>query len=416
MKNYQRFSTFLLSLVFAMAIITSCDKDDEVLLANLNVQVDYAAEFTGLSTANITVTLTNPTDNSSLTAETDVLGVAQFLNVAPGSYNVSTSVDISAEQAQEATGYYQEMTLNAVANGVQLMGGVDATETITLNGQASGDLVIKEYYITGANDPTWGVMSKDQFIEIYNNSSEVKYADGLYIANLAPQANGDNANDAISTLSFDTYIYADKITKVPGNGTDNPIQPGESIVIALNAVDWTNGGAKSDITVDLSTAEFEQFGITWLESLGRTGSSFFDLDNVDVPNMECIYLREGFQYFGWYSQGSSCAIFKNDNFTIELMDDPESSDPANPNKYAKIAVADVIDAIGVVADENASAYKDLPSILDAGFTYTEGGSYTSISIRRLTAKTIDGRRILKDTNNSTNDFEVISLATPKGFN
>ncbi len=415
MKNYLKFSTFLLSVIFAIAIITSCNKEDEVLLANLDVQVEYATDFAGLSTTNLTITLTNTADNSNLTAITDALGVAQFLNVAPGNYNATTSTDITAEQALEATGYYQEMTLNAAANGLQLVGGVDATETLTLNGQASGDLVIKEYYITGANDPTWGVMFKDQFIEIYNNSAEVKYADGLYIANLAPQANGDNANDAVSTLDFDTYIYADKITKVPGSGTEHPIQPGESIVIAFNAADWTNGGAKSTITVDLSTADFEQFAITWLESLGRTGNQWFDFDNVDVPNMDGIYLRESYNYFGWYSQGSSCAIFKNDNYTVELVDDPESANPASPAKYAKIAVADVIDAIDVVGDENAAAYKKLPAILDAGFTYTAGGSYTSKSLRRLTAKTVGGRRILKDTNNSTNDFEEIPLATPKGF-
>jgi len=64
MKNYLRFSTFLLSLVFAIALITSCDKDDEVLLSNLNVQVEYSADFTGLPIGSLTVTLTNTSDNS----------------------------------------------------------------------------------------------------------------------------------------------------------------------------------------------------------------------------------------------------------------------------------------------------------------------------------------------------------------
>ncbi|WP_409517006.1 DUF4876 domain-containing protein, partial [Empedobacter sp.] len=51
---------------------------------------------------------------------------------------------------------------------------------------------------------------------------------------------------------------------------------------------------------------------------------------------------------------------------------------------------------------------------DAGYAYLTAGSYTSTSIIRKTQKTINGRIILKDTNNSTNDFVNIK-AEPKIF-
>lgn len=414
MKNNLKNLTFLLLAVFTISLV-SC-KDDEVLLATLRVQVEYADAFTGLTSENLTVTITNTTDNSEEVATTSATGLAEFIDLAPGTYNISCSLDLTQEEAQAASGYYQELTLNAVENNVELFGGVETAKTLTLDGQPSADLLIKEFYYSGANDPTWGILFKDQFVEIYNNSNEVIYADGLYLASIVPQANGSSNSDEVTTLPLDNYIYADKITQVPGSGTDYPIQPGESIVIAFNAVDWTDGGAKSNITVDLSTADFELYAVSWLESLGRSGNAFFDIDNVDVPNMNGVYLNiENYGMLSWISTGASTAIFRNDNYTPETIVDPESSE-SNPIYYAKIAVEDVIDGIDMLANAESAAFKRLPSSIDAGFNYVDGDSYTSKSVRRKVAKeAADGRKILMDTNNSTNDFEAIDLPTPRSF-
>ncbi|MFO7844551.1 MAG: DUF4876 domain-containing protein [Bacteroidales bacterium] len=396
--------------------MVACESDDEVELANLDVQVDIADTFTGLSAADLYVYITNTADNGVDSALTDANGLAVFNNVAPGSYNVSATKELTAEEAGAASGYYEEMTLNAVENDVQLMAGFDSDVTVTLDGESSSSLVIKEFYYNGANDPTYSILFKDQFVEIYNNSDEVVYADGLYLASLSPSTSGSDASDVPLGLDLTEYVYASKILRIPGNGTDNPVQPGESIVICLNAVDYTDGGANEDISVDLSTADFETYAVSWLESLGRTGNSYFDLDNVDVPNMECVYLNiENNGWFNFDIESSSIAIFRNDNFAIEQIADPRVETPSSSDYFAKINVEDIVDGIDMMYNAETSEFKRLPSSIDAGFKYIDGDTYTSKSVRRKVANEVDGRKILKDTNNSTNDFEVTDLPTPGGF-
>ncbi len=415
MKNKLKvlLSATLMSII-ALAFV-ACD-DDDVELASLYVTVDVADSFSGLSVSDIYVYVTNTVDGGVDSALTDASGIATFLDKAPGTYNVSATMELTAEEAGVASGYYEEMTLNAVENNVELLGGFEQETTITLDGEASSSLVIKEFYYSGANDPTYSILFKDQFVEIYNNSDEVVYADGLYIANLAPSTSGSDANDVPLGLDLTEYVYAQKVLRVPGNGTENPIQPGESIVICLNAVDYTNGGANADISVDLSNADFETYAVDWLESLGRTGNAWFDLDNVDVPNMECIYLNiENYGWFNFTTEGASVAIFRNDNFTVETVVDPRVETPVYSSYMVKVAVDDIIDGIDMMANAETGDFKRLPSSIDAGFNYVEGSSYTSQSVRRKVAKEVDGRKILQDTNNSTNDFEVIDLATPGSF-
>lgn len=411
MKNNARIlKAFTLIIALSLAF-NSCQKDDKVKLADLNVQVTFSEAFSGLDLSNLYVYITNTLNSGIDSVLTDINGIAMFTDIAPGTYNISCYLNLTAEEAGMASGYYEEMTLNAVKNNVELFAGMETSESIELDGKPGSSLVIKEFYYSGANDPTWSILFKDQFIEIYNNSAEVVYADGLYIACLAPSSNGSSSSDPVLGLPLNESVYANKIAQVPGNGTSYPIEPGESIIIAFNAVDWTNDGAKT-FTVDLSIADLELYAIDWLESLGRSGNAFFDIDNVDVPNMNMIYLNiENYGFFDFFSTGASVAIFRSETAPSVIITDPNSSE-TNPVYYMKINTADIIDGIDMLYDAESADFKRLPSSIDAGFNYVEGSSYTSKSVRRKVAKIVNDRAILMDTNNSTNDFTAIDLPTP----
>jgi hypothetical protein len=72
----------------------------------------------------------------------------------------------------------------------------------------------------------------------------------------------------------------------------------------------------------------------------------------------------------------------------------------------------VIDAVEIVRVETDKRYKRLHTELDAGYTYLDGGTYCSKSVRRKAKLIVEGRVIYKDTNNSTEDFLHDLTPTP----
>lgn len=400
-------NVLLSALVLGLALV-SCTEDEDVKLASIDVTVSFAEGIT-YSAEGLTVYAVNTVDEAKDSAIADADGMASFANMAPGTYNFSCAVALDEEETYTATGYYnQKITLTATLLSQELVADVPATGGLLLNGAPASDLVISEFYYSGADD-FYVTMFKDQYITIYNNSAEVVYADGLYVASIVPQRTGsDKENDPISTLDNSEYIYADKVSQIPGNGTDYPIQPGESVVVAFNANDWTSGGTNVK-TVDLSGADFELYAVDWLTENGRTGSAFFDIDNADVTNMNIIYLNvENYGFMSFLSTGASAAIFKLDAplsaTESDVIIDPESSE-SNPQYYLPIAVSSVIDGIDMLYDAESADYKKMPSNIDAGFGFCAGGTYTSLKVMRKVAETIGDRVVYQDTNNSTDDFE-----------
>jgi hypothetical protein len=80
----------------------------------------------------------------------------------------------------------------------------------------------------------------------------------------------------------------------------------------------------------------------------------------------------------------------------------------------RVPVALVIDAFEALQNGNSGSFKRVPASLDGGFLFASG-TYTSQSARRKVATTIGTRRVLQDTNNSANDFTMITPPTPRSF-
>ena len=102
---------------------------------------------------------------------------------------------------------------------------------IEVQGLKVSPLIFKEIYYCGSRPEKGGVYFRDQFYEIYNNSADILYLDGIYFANLTPgtattklpiwpEADGNN------------YAYGERVWKFPGNGTEYPLAPGESCIIS----------------------------------------------------------------------------------------------------------------------------------------------------------------------------------------
>lgn len=113
-------------------------------------------------------------------------------------------------------------------------------------------------------------------------------------------------------------------------------------------------------------------------------------------------------------------IFKTDKdipSTFQKYPDPaQLAITQNTTLYYQIPLSYAIDAVEIQPNAPTSRVpKRLYSEYDAGFTFCPAGSYSSQSVIRKTSKIVSGRRILIDTNNSTNDFDYLEKAEPKAF-
>ncbi len=406
----------IITAFIAVVMFSACEKQAPELSV-IEVTLATSSTYNGVPISNIPVEITNTVDNTKKIVLTNSAGVALFEDLAPSTYNISASKELSAEVAFNYTGFNKALTINASMQNVVVMPLQTSRQTLTLDGKAGGDLVVKEVYSLGAANDGYAIMFKDQFIEIYNNSDEIQYLDKLYIAYLAPTKAGQGATEVPLGLPLTNVVYASKILQFPGTGTQYPLEPGMGAVVAINAINYKELKPLA-LTVDNSKAQFDTYAITWLQSLGRTGNSFFDVDNPNVPTMNCIYLN--IQNNGFFNMDdyASIALVKAGPAFTETIKDPTIT--TSEVFYMKIPVSEIIDGVDILAKSSSAAFKRLPATIDSGFTYAqENGSanYTGKSLRRKVAKTLSsGRKVLQDSNNSTSDFEVVAPATPHSYN
>lgn len=448
MKNIVYLLSFLL-------IFISCRDDDFGKNATGNmlqpvsfkVYAKYDNNYNNKPSKKATVVLTNTNSADSYTLETNDDGVAHFENVIPGTYKINISKKMLPAEYLATFGTAlqdNEINFNGTQEGVIVNLNVPST-SVELKAARVGDLVIKQIYYAGSH-ATQGASFRDQFIEIYNNSNLVMYADGLYIAQLYGKSNTTVNATSLANGQFDwskslgmtlgnaantDYVYADYVLKIPGNGTQYPIQPGESIIIAQNAVNHKaplvdNTGnpiniINPDLTVDLSIADFDAYLGDFKLSIGDTVFKT-DIQNPAVQDVEIAYWgRSGY----WNANNDflidnlgrdSFAIFKTNDFSsFQNYSDPSVSAIANNTKfYIQIPTNIIIDGIDLQHySPNSQRPKMLPSSVDASAINCDA-SFNSQAVMRKTKTTINGRIILEDTNNSINDF-VKQKANPRGF-
>lgn len=382
MKKY-----FILSL--SLLTVLSCTQYEE--LRNVPDMVPVSAGIT--VTANTvdasvprpdsyTVRFINYDEKLDFSAKTDAAGKVSVPGLIPGRYTVS----VSAEVVHNGFTYYYSGSLtNKIITA-------DTSLSIDAAAAKAGALVFKEIYFNGST----GYYFKDQFYEIYNNSDEVQYADGLCIGTLMPAtATTTIYNWIVEDGHPENYVYLGAVWQIPGSGHDYPVQPGESIIIAQGA--QNHKLIKETSPVDLSKAEFETFMVN-------------QTVNPDNPESVNMTLKIDFNVFGtqWLSSVFGCAyvIFYPDR----EFDNATWVQPEGYNTKAKEFPIDcIIDGVELVNNATKIDQKRMPATLDAGATFT-GGTYTGMSVSRKIRSSKDGRNIYMDTNNSSDDFQVNEVA------
>lgn len=392
-------------LIMLVSIFTSCRKNRFGVLVTsvVTIQAKYPTTYSQLLSSGANITLINITDGSIKTATTNSDGNAVFSDVLPGSYTISANKNLSAAEALALTGISSAVTLNGAQNTATVVGSQNITFQLQLQGSAVGGLVIKEVYYTGSKTTSGGTYFSDQFIEIYNNSTDTTFLDSLCIADAFGNAGLINATSLPTPFNTDNNsVYISSIWQIPGTGKDYPLAPGKSIIIAQDGVNHKDPTLNPNSPVDLSNADWETF---------NQRSDNRDADAPAVPNLNRVYFTGGFD---WLLPvfGPGIIIYKANFASLQQVAIPG----ATPTTAPRIKVPNnvIIDAFEALKDGSSGTFKRIPIALDAGFVFADD-TYNKQSFRRKTLTTINGRRVLQDSNNSTADFEKIASPTPKGF-
>ncbi|WP_343307488.1 DUF4876 domain-containing protein [Chitinophaga niabensis] len=432
--------------IAALSLAVACKKDTPVAQpVTLTVKVSYNTEDKALNlpVEKSKVTISNNTNGQTYNAETNAQGEAVFQSIAPGNYSATVTLSFTAANYTQITGIpvTQDVQFNSSKTGTAIT--QNTSFEMVLSSGRIGNLVIKQLYYAGSHTSR-GASFRDQFVEIYNNSNEVIYMDSLYIGN--GQANNTKLSaggvpfDWSKSIDMPTnignptkdYVYARYLFMIPGTGKQYPLNPGESMVLAQTGINHgqiyndQNGDQISIIdptlTVDLSNAAFETNLVEYNRAQATDPTKFkpyrYDLDNPAVKNMEVVYA-------GTYNDWVFDATGREDLFIFKTNEDPRKwksyPDPEvlpgdlkpDTKHFPQIPARYILDAMEIIHAVPASRIpKRLQDALDAAGVSVTGGQYSSQSLVRKTLKTVNGRRILQDTNNSANDFVTKTKADP----
>ena len=388
----------ILSIILAAALAAltvSCTEEAKVIApVSVSVQIDDSELDEAIIPESYEVIITNFATSIETKATTEN-GVAVFDKVVPGIYKVTATAVVSdGSYSYTITGATDEAEF--LANGDKVMLKVTAAK--------ESALIFKEIYYSGPKSENYYM--RDQFYEIYNNSNATVYADGLCIAETIfaeydfsviykYEVPGKNADD---------YVFSQLIWQIPGDGTQYPIKPGESIIIAQWATDHTSDKlSKGDSKMNLTGAEFEAF---CGESEAYGGIMLTDEQAI---NMKMAVNASGRPPIQWLTSVSGSRYilfrpstpFRQDNFCV-----PTNAEYPTYKMAHEVLITDVIDAVQAIEDATVMQHLGLPAVLDAGAIWCSK-SYSGESISRKVKETLeDGRVIYQDTNNTTNDFEV----------
>lgn len=395
---------YLLPLLAMFIGFASCDNNDGPSAKHtVTVNVKLPSEVSSFSdVTSMAVTVFNTVTSQESVAQ--VVDGTATVTLTPGTYNFT----VSGETA--------DFNLNGVQTGVDVF--ADKTVEIDLIATVGSTLVFKEVYFSGVPD----FYFQDAFYEIYNNTDEVQYLDGIIMGVVdygmaVGTWNKDQASVWMTNGKYTNgkYPLTSHVQCFPGDGTQFPIQPRTSIVVASNPINHSarellEGDVQSP--VNLENADWQLYA-----------DNAFPADTriEGIPNMTLLWKNFGREMMpATEGQAIVIARLKDGQSPVDYAADPTSVVPlpGGTTNCFVIPADCILDAIDIVPADAACHYKHIEAKDDAGMVWYTGadgvsnGDYSGKSLRRKVAGfTAAGKAILKDTNNSSNDF-IVGGSTP----
>lgn len=381
-----------------LTLLYGCEKENGVNYVAVSVIVEYPADLVSPQTVSESFEFRNVT-----TGTVSVFAERNGILLPEGLYDCSYAAEVRYLFGSDTlTASVQGMT-----RSVQLS---PASSKVTVSSfvlEDKGDFIIQEVFFTGTLYPTGKQYNGTGYVRIYNNTDRVLYADGLAFmeSKFSTTQKYDYTPDLLSSHMTVHAIYV-----IPGSGQEHPVAPGESLILCDTGIDHRLVNPNA---FDLSHADFEWYDVS-------SSPSNLDIDSPTVPNLDKWYCYTN-SFFILHNRGfKAWALARipldKETFLIENLYEykytmvlPAGTFPMSQTAY-KVPNEWIVDAVNAsVASEYVWNVTD--ASLDRGYTYCgeidhDKTRYFKSVRRKLLYKTSDGRCVLKDTNNSTVDFNA----------
>lgn len=374
----------------AVAVLPSCKDDDDVKYVTGTLTIDESNLGGAPSPESYKVSFANVGTGIAYEAETvgNSLSLTELVQVVPGIYDIVAS----------ASATKGGMTYNYIGTleNVELSSDLTDIGSIKVSATKASALVFKEIHYNASKTLEGKSYLKDTFLEVYNNSEETVYLDGICLGDALSHTTYqfDGSASKLGTGNVADYIFIGTfVWQIPGNGTDYPLEPGESFIIAASAI---NHSAVAK-TVDLSTAEFETICQRYIEKGGQVDANAINM------NLACTIKETSLgNQLGMFIQGAWVLFYPSEGLRADGAY-LESDNYAN-NYGQEVRKTDILDAVETM--RNATSTKRLETEIDAGFVVCGSTGSNQSIVRKISGTNSLGFNVYKDTNNTTEDFDI----------
>lgn len=404
--------TVLAMFAIAAMVFTSCKKDDDDKKTDVKIKITMPQSLSGSKSVKLkegTITFTNMNTGSVKSQQVTTLD-AFAVNVTDGTYKVIFEGKASYVETNGDQNTDREVNIRGIKENLAIVGGTfDLNMDLVVYVESNG-FILSEIFFSGTKTPEGKSYRQDKFFEIYNNSSETLYADGLAIGECYFSTTWAKLYKNLTPDNRESHTAIQAFYRIPGSGKDHPVKPGESIIIADVAKNHKTENANS---FDLSKANFEWFD-----------DHALDVDVAEVPNLEKVYCYTS-TIWTPHSRGyNSYVLFKldktKDAFIAENTQEYKYVFEFNGNvkditkQTYTIPNTVIMDAVELTAPSKYT-WHVLSSALDLGWTHSGDSNDETVGHsvkRKISHTTADGRKVLLDTNNSKLDFQATATPSP----
>ncbi len=356
--------------VLCSVILAGCGKEYPQRPDGANVLTVFAVDTSGVSGEGWK-TLSEATVRISTT---DFFFLEEYVTGDEGCVTVSSlpaaTYNISAEKIDTVENF---MIIGQ--KSLSMLYEPSLVDTVFMAYQQLSPLTINEIYYCGCRASSF--YYADQFIELYNSSSETIYLDGYLVCR------GTQISEVIDFEAEDYALayYVFDFPGVRGVTQDCPIEPGQHLVLACDALDHSRW---YDTCVDMTIADWEFFN-----ALGG------DYDNLQVPNLGPVMnLNSDFRL---NLAHTSIWIATGEEWEFAMH-----FDGSKMKEYIHIPLWTIMDAVEYSSNPESPRYMTVR--LDAGFA--------GIGMTKYSARSVQRRFPGLDSNNSTFDFVIEDTPTP----